>query len=97
MSATNLSDGGRLPGREGMTTPAAVLVPLVNRSEGLTVLFTERSADLPIIRDRSAFPAAASSPRTPTRSLPRCAKPKKRSPCRAIACSLSGAWPTTKP
>ena len=46
-SATNLSDGFRLPGREGATTPAAVLVPLINRPEGLTVLFTERSADLP--------------------------------------------------
>jgi len=30
-SAQNLSDGFRLPGREGEPTPAAVLVPLVNR------------------------------------------------------------------
>jgi hypothetical protein len=55
-SATNLSDGFRLPGREGMTTPAAVLVPLVNRPEGLTVLFTERSADLPDHPGQISFP-----------------------------------------
>jgi 8-oxo-dGTP pyrophosphatase MutT (NUDIX family) len=55
-SATNLSDGFRLPGREGMTTPAAVLVPLVNRPDGLTVLFTERSADLPDHPGQISFP-----------------------------------------
>src|SRR5438105_3986761 len=43
----NLSDGFRLPGRTGDPTPAAVLVPLVNRVEGLQVLLTQRSADLP--------------------------------------------------
>ena len=46
-SARNLSDGFRLPGREGEPTPAAVLVPLVNRPQGLQVLLTQRSADLP--------------------------------------------------
>ena len=55
-SATNLSDGFRLPGREGATTPAAVLVPLINRPEGLTVLFTERSADLPDHAGQISFP-----------------------------------------
>ena len=42
-----MSDGFRLPGREGMATRAAVLVPLVNREHGLTLLLTQRSADLP--------------------------------------------------
>ncbi|MDH5245347.1 MAG: CoA pyrophosphatase, partial [Betaproteobacteria bacterium] len=46
-SAKNLSDGFRLPGREGTPTAAAVLVPLVNRPQGLQVLLTQRSADLP--------------------------------------------------
>ncbi|HKW79437.1 MAG TPA: CoA pyrophosphatase [Casimicrobiaceae bacterium] len=51
-----LSDGFRLPGREGAATPAAVLVPLVNRTDGLTVLFTERSADLPDHPGQISFP-----------------------------------------
>jgi len=55
-SARNLSDGFRLPGREGAATPAAVLVPLVNRSEGLTVLLTQRSADLPDHPGQISFP-----------------------------------------
>ena len=46
-SARNLSDGFRMPGREGAATAAAVLIPLVNRPQGLQVLLTQRSADLP--------------------------------------------------
>jgi 8-oxo-dGTP pyrophosphatase MutT (NUDIX family) len=61
-SATNLSDGFRLPGREGVATPAAVLVPLVNRSEGLTVLFTERSIDLPDHPGQISFPGGRIEP-----------------------------------
>src|SRR5450432_980427 len=55
-SARNLSDGFRLPGREGKTTAAAVLVPLVNREGGLTVLLTQRSADLPDHPGQISFP-----------------------------------------
>ncbi len=55
-AARNLSDGFRLPGREGAPTPAAVLVPLVNRPEGLQVLLTERSADLPDHPGQISFP-----------------------------------------
>ena len=55
-SALNLSDGFRLPGREGTPKPAAVLVPLVNRDQGLTVLFTERSLDLPDHPGQISFP-----------------------------------------
>ena len=55
-SAINLSDGFRLPGREGMTKPAAVLIPLINRPDGLTVLFTERSVDLPDHPGQISFP-----------------------------------------
>jgi 8-oxo-dGTP pyrophosphatase MutT (NUDIX family) len=55
-SAHNLSDGFRLPGREGAPTPAAVLVPLINRDNELTVLFTERSRDLPDHPGQISFP-----------------------------------------
>ncbi len=55
-SARNLSDGYRLPGREGELTLAAVLVPLVNRADGLSVLLTERSADLPDHAGQISFP-----------------------------------------
>ena len=49
-AARNLSDGFRLPGREGTPTPAAVLVPLVNRPIGLQVLLTQRSAEGRLLR-----------------------------------------------
>ncbi len=55
-SAKNLSDGFRLPGREGTPRPAAVLVPLVNRPEGLQVLLTQRSDALPDHPGQISFP-----------------------------------------
>ncbi len=61
-TARNLSDGFRLPGREGTPTPAAVLVPLVNRPEGLHVLFTERSAELPDHPGQISFPGGRVDP-----------------------------------
>ena len=61
-SARNLSDGFRLPGREGEPTPAAVLVPLVNRPESLTVLFTQRSADLLDHAGQISFPGGRVEP-----------------------------------
>ncbi len=61
-SAQNLSDGFRLPGREGEPTPAAVLVPLVNRPEGLSVLLTLRSADLPDHAGQISFPGGRVEP-----------------------------------
>jgi 8-oxo-dGTP pyrophosphatase MutT (NUDIX family) len=61
-SARNLSDGFRLPGREGAATLAAVLVPLVNRDGGLTVLFTERSLDLPDHPGQISFPGGRIEP-----------------------------------
>jgi 8-oxo-dGTP pyrophosphatase MutT (NUDIX family) len=60
--ARNLSDGFRLPGRHGAPTPAAVLVPLVNREDGLTVLFTERSPDLPDHPGQISFPGGRVEP-----------------------------------
>jgi len=60
--ARDLSDGFRLPGREGDPTPAAVLVPLVNRDAGLTVLLTERSAALPDHPGQISFPGGRMEP-----------------------------------
>lgn len=61
-SATGLSDGFRLPGRETRQTPAAVLVPLVNRPEGLTLLLTQRSATLPDHPGQISFPGGRLEP-----------------------------------
>ncbi|HEX4884781.1 MAG TPA: CoA pyrophosphatase [Casimicrobiaceae bacterium] len=61
-SAKGLSDGFRLPGREGRSTPAAVLVPLVNRPEGLTLLLTQRSAALPDHPGQISFPGGRVDP-----------------------------------
>jgi 8-oxo-dGTP pyrophosphatase MutT (NUDIX family) len=60
--ALNLSDGFRLPGRTGAPMPAAVLVPLVNRAGGLSVLFTERSRDLPDHPGQISFPGGRVEP-----------------------------------
>ncbi len=61
-SAKNLSDGFRLPGREGAPKPAAVLVPLVNRLEGLQVLLTQRSDNLPDHPGQISFPGGRVEP-----------------------------------
>jgi 8-oxo-dGTP pyrophosphatase MutT (NUDIX family) len=55
-AAQGMSDGFRLPGREGDATPAAVLVPVVNRPDGLTLLLTQRSAGLPDHPGQISFP-----------------------------------------
>jgi len=57
-----MHDGFRLPGREGMATPAAVLVPVVNRADGLTMLLTQRSADLPDHPGQISFPGGRVEP-----------------------------------
>src|SRR6476620_8159833 len=62
LAAQGLSDGFRLPGREGRTIPAAVLVPLVNRREGLQLLLTERSADLSDHPGQISFPGGRLDP-----------------------------------
>jgi len=61
-SAKNLSDGFRLPGREGTPKPAAVLVPLVNRPDGLQVLLTQRSDSLPDHPGQISFPGGRVEP-----------------------------------
>lgn len=61
-SAQGLSDGFRLPGREGRVRPAAVLIPIVNRVEGLTVLLTLRSDTLPDHAGQISFPGGRVEP-----------------------------------
>jgi 8-oxo-dGTP pyrophosphatase MutT (NUDIX family) len=60
--ARGMSDGSRLPGREGEPRSAAVLVPLVNRPDGLTILLTQRSADLPDHPGQISFPGGRVEP-----------------------------------
>jgi len=57
-----LSDGFKLPGREHLAVPAAVLVPLVNRLSGLTVLLTQRSETLPDHPGQISFPGGRQEP-----------------------------------
>ncbi len=61
-SARDLSDGFRLPGRDGEPTAAAVLVALVNRPQGLQVLLTQRSAGLPDHPGQISFPGGRVEP-----------------------------------
>ena len=61
-AAQGLNDGFRLPGREGEPVPAAVLVPLVNRPQGLQLLLTQRSADLPDHPGQISFPGGRVEP-----------------------------------
>ena len=57
-----LNDGMRLPGRENRTTPAAVLVPIVNRPDGLTLLLTQRGDTLPDHPGQISFPGGRQEP-----------------------------------
>ena len=57
-----MGDGFRLQGREGRATPAAVLIPVVNRIDGLTLLLTERSANLPDHPGQISFPGGRAEP-----------------------------------
>src|SRR5436309_2964333 len=60
-----LNDGHRLPGREGTTTPAAVLMPIIDRPEGLTLLLTQRSDALPDHPGQISFPGGRTEPYDP--------------------------------
>ena len=66
MELPELNDGHRLPGREGLTTPAAVLIPIVNRPDGLTLLLTQRSDTLPDHPGQISFPGGRQEPEDPT-------------------------------
>ena len=57
-----LSDGFKLPGREHLAVPAAVLVPLIDHTDGLSVLFTQRSETLPDHPGQISFPGGRQEP-----------------------------------
>ncbi len=61
-NAAGLSDGFRFPGREGRSTPAAVLVPIVNRPDGLMLMLTLRGAGLPEHAGQISFPGGRVEP-----------------------------------
>jgi 8-oxo-dGTP pyrophosphatase MutT (NUDIX family) len=63
-----MSDGFRLPGREGRSVAAAVLVPIVNRQPDLTLLLTQRNADLPDHPGQISFPGGRVEPEDPSLS-----------------------------
>lgn len=65
-TARGLSDGFRLPGRDGLVTPAAVLVGIVNRPAGLAVLLTQRSDTLPDHPGQISFPGGRIEPDDPS-------------------------------
>jgi 8-oxo-dGTP pyrophosphatase MutT (NUDIX family) len=50
---------------EATLTPAAVLVPLVNRAEDMTVLFTQRTAHLSDHAGQISFPGGRAEPHDP--------------------------------
>jgi 8-oxo-dGTP pyrophosphatase MutT (NUDIX family) len=51
-----LNDDSKYPGREGPPVLAAVLIPLVTRPEGVTVMLTERAAHLHDHAGQISFP-----------------------------------------
>ena len=61
-SARNLSDGFRLPGREGNANAGRGAGPARQPPEGLQVLFTQRSADLPDHPGQISFPGGRVDP-----------------------------------
>ena len=61
-AVSGLSDGFRFPGREGRATPAAVLVPIINRADGLMLMLTLRSTGLPEHAGQISFPGGRVEP-----------------------------------
>ena len=60
--STVLMPGTPLPGRDAAHIPAAVLIPLVERPEGFTVLFTQRTAELKAHAGQISFPGGRLEP-----------------------------------
>ena len=99
-----LRRAARLAARDRAAT-AALLDALAARTPSVLVPLVaarrrpDRAADAAHRRTcattpaRSAFPAAAPKPTTPTRSPPRCARPRKRSACAPRSVEVIGALP----
>ena len=65
-SARGMNDGFRLPGREGIGHARRGAGPVVNRDDGLTMLLTQRSADLPDHPGQISFPGGRVEPEDAT-------------------------------
>ena len=74
--------------------PAAVLVPLVNREDEVTVLLTKRTEHLSKHAGQISFPAAGWMTRTPGQSTQRFGRPKKRSASGTTRSKWSPNWMT---
>src|SRR5438309_8715192 len=57
--------GDEEAGREGVLTPASVLVPIVAHPGGLTVLFTQRTSQLRSHSGQISFPGGRAEPADP--------------------------------
>jgi len=75
--------------------PAAVLVPLVEREDDLTVLLTQRASQLKNHAGQISFPAAASSRTTPVPAKRHCARRTRRSAWIRSSCRSSAISPIT--
>ena len=71
----------RYPGREGTPVPAAVLIPLVTREQGVSILLTQRAAHLYDHAGQISFPGGrieTSDPAGGRRAAPGARKPDCR-------------------
>ena len=84
-------DGRLFEGRERKA--ASVLVPLVERDDGLTVLLTRRTAHLRDHAGQISFPGGRAESTDATPSPRRCARPKKKSAWRASMSRCIGSLP----
>ena len=67
-----------------------MLVPIVDHERGLSVLLTQRASHLKNHAGQISFPGGRIEPTDGGRWPRRCAKPKKRSVCRASMSSFAG-------
>jgi hypothetical protein len=77
-------------------TRAAVLVPIVDRGDELTVLLTLRALDLKHHAGQISFPGGRWSRATRMRRRRRCARPKRRSGLPATSSRFSVACRSTR-
>ena len=81
---------GRPFGMASLPKPAAVLVPIVMHADEPTVLLTERASNLRDHSGQIAFPGGKiDAGRSPRRSPPRCARPRRRSGSTGDSCGRS--------
>ena len=75
-------NGGQMPGSGGGSgpKPAAVLVPIIERADGLSILLTQRQKNLNSHGGQICFPGGKVEKSDCSRlSMPHCGKPRKKS------------------